>query len=114
MGQMSTRSNPKTVQDQLQQNSKLSSQLQTLLGSGTNLQQASSGFKNLGQFVAAAHVAKNLDIPFDKLKGQLQTDGGNLGKAIHALQPSLTSHQVKGAVSEAKKQASQDIRNSRH
>jgi len=39
---------------------------------GENAQTACNGFKNLGQCVAAAHVAKNLDIPggFDALRGR--------------------------------------------
>ena len=46
---------------------------------------ACNGFKNLGQCVAAAHVAKNLDIPggFDALKAKTTGTGAvSLGKAI--------------------------------
>src|SRR5512136_1599780 len=67
-GKMDTASGPKTPSELLAHNTKLSSKLQSLLPPGTNLQTASQGFKNLGQFVAAVHVSHNLGIPFDQLK----------------------------------------------
>ena len=51
-------------------NPALSAKLSALLPPGTNLATASAGFKNLGQFVAAVHVSKNLGIPFDQLKAK--------------------------------------------
>src|SRR5260370_33056403 len=51
-------------------NSKLSSNLQKLLPKGTTPQQACSGFKNLGQCVAAIHVSHNLGIPFFRPENQ--------------------------------------------
>src|SRR6266849_3762734 len=62
----------KTVSDRLSKNSKLSSKLQTL--TGMPAQQACSGFKNVGQCVAAAHVSKNLDISFACKKAEKQAD----------------------------------------
>src|SRR5579862_8328193 len=62
----------------------LAAKLQPLLPTGTDVATASTGFKNLGQFVAAVHVSKNLDIPFDTLKGKMTgTSSESLGKAIH-------------------------------
>ena len=116
MGQtnpMGSRSSGKSVSQLLTQNTKLSSNLQSILGSGVDLQQASSGFKNLGEFVAAVHVSKNLNIPFDQLKTTMASDGGNLGKAIHTLQPNLSKKQVKTAVKTAKHQAKADMKQSR-
>ncbi len=112
-GQMSTQSGRKSVSQLLTQNTKLSSNLQSILGSGVNLQDASSGFKNLGLFVAAVHVSKNLNIPFDQLKTTMGSDGGNLGKAIHTLQPNLSKKQVKQAVKTAKNQSKADIKQSK-
>lgn len=102
----------KTVDQVLAQNTKLSEQLQNLLGPGVNLQQAASGFKNLGQFVAAVHVSKNLNIPFDQLKAEMLKTG-SLGKAIKTLDPKLSSAQVREEVRKAQQQARQDIRSSR-
>ncbi len=66
----------KTPGELLTQNAKLSDKLSTLLKQQnppvTDLQAASHGFNNLGQFVAAVHISDNLGIPFDQLKGQAQ------------------------------------------
>ncbi len=65
---------------QLTHNPALASKLQALLPAGTNLQTAASGFKNLGQFVAAVHVAHNLNISFDQLKAKMTgTNAESLG-----------------------------------
>jgi hypothetical protein len=50
--------------------SKLTANL-TALGYKGTVFQAAYGFKNLGQFVAATNVSKNLGIPFDQLKVQM-------------------------------------------
>lgn len=102
----------KSVEELLQQNTKLSQNLQNLLGPNVNLQQAAAGFKNLGQFVAAVHVSKNLNIPFDQLKSEIMKEG-SLGKAIKALDPSKTPQQIRTEVRKAEQQARQDIRSSR-
>ncbi len=78
----------KTTTDLLSQNSKLSSNLQGLLPTGTNLQDAAKGFDHLGQFVAAVHVSHNLGIPFDQLKSEMM-NGNSLGEAIHKLRPNV-------------------------
>jgi hypothetical protein len=90
---------------QLADNKKLSSALAKLLPAGTDLQAASEGFKNLGQFVAAVHVSKNLGIPFADLKAKIM-DGGSLGVAIKALRPQFDSDaEVKKAETQADKDA---------
>lgn len=77
---------PKTAGELLQQNSKLSEGLAKLLPAGTDLQTAASGFRNLGEFVAAVHVSNNLGIPFADLKSRMMA-GDSLGEAIRALRP---------------------------
>ena len=47
--------------DVLSHNTAIAGKIQTL--TGQDAQKACSGFKNIGQCVAAAHVAKNLGIP---------------------------------------------------
>jgi hypothetical protein len=77
---------------------------------GGNLQSACSGFKNLGQCVAALHVAKNLDIPggFAALKDKMTgTNSVSLGKAIQQLDPKANA---KAEKKKANKQADEDIR----
>ncbi len=61
-------SGPRTPDQLLTQNTQLSSKLSGLLPTGTDLQTAATGYRNLGQFVAAVHVSHNLDIPFAQLK----------------------------------------------
>ena len=59
---------PTTPTTRSVKNPKLEARLLTLLPAGTNIQDASQGFKNWGQFVAAVHVSNNLSIPFADLK----------------------------------------------
>jgi hypothetical protein len=100
----------------LQNNSHLNTALTNALAKagvtvpGGDLQSACSGFKNLGQCVAALHVAKNLDIPggFDALKDKMMGKGAvNLGKAIQQLDPNV---KAKAESKKATKQAKQDIK----
>lgn len=93
----------------LTQNTKLAGKLSALLPKGTDLQTAASGFKNLGQFVAAVHVSHNLNIPFmTTLKPEIMKDG-SLGKAIKALRPDTDS---KAETKTAQKQTDEDVRES--
>jgi hypothetical protein len=65
----------------------LAGRLQPLLPAGTTVNAAAEGFKNLGQFVAAVHVAHNLDIPFSTIKTEMVTNSRTLGQAIQTLKP---------------------------
>ena len=67
----------------------LASKVKALLPAGTTLNQASAGFKNQGQLIAALHVSKNLGIPFSKLKTDMTGDKHlSLGQSIQDLKPS--------------------------
>ena len=113
-------SGPRAPGQLLAQNTQLSSKLSSLLPAGTNLQTAASGFRNLGQFVAAVHVSHNLGIPFDQLKGKelattdacpgmtVPTKGSHLGQAIQTLKPTMSSTESKAAAKQAEKEASAD------
>ncbi len=107
----------------LKKNSAISGKLQTL--TGMPAQQACTGFKNLGQCVAAAHVSKNLGIPFACLQAEMtgQTlpsachtgtaasakSPMSLGKAIQTLSPNANS---KLEAKKGQKQADQDLKDS--
>lgn len=96
-----------SVSQKLASNTKLAGKLQSLLPPGTDLQTAASGFKNLGQFVAAVHVSHNLGIPFDQLKSKmLGPPSMSLGKAIQALKPTANA---KAELKKAEHQAHQDL-----
>lgn len=58
-----------TVGDILAKNPKIGDKIQALTGMPAS--QACTGFKNLGQCVAAAHVSKNLGISFDCLRSDM-------------------------------------------
>ena len=105
--QTSQGSTPKPLQDP---NSKLSQNLQKLLPTGTTPQQACSGFKNLGQCVAAIHVSNNLGISFTDLKTKMTgSSPESLGKAIQDLKPSADS---KTETKKANQQAQDDMKQS--
>ncbi len=72
------------VQQKLQRNTNLASKLQSRLPAGTDLDTASAGFRNLGQFVAAVNVSSNLGLDFRTLKTAMVTDGKSLGQAIQS------------------------------
>jgi hypothetical protein len=100
------------IASKLASNTQLASKLQGLLPPGTNLQTAAQGFKNLGQFVAAVHVSKNLGIPFDQLKAaMIGPPKESLGKAVQQLDPGANA---KAAVKTAEKQAHQDLESTEH
>jgi hypothetical protein len=83
--------------------------MQQLLPPGSDVHQAADGFKNWGQFVAAAHVSKNLNIPFDQLKARMTgPDSVSLGKAIQEMRPDLSRSEVKESVKEAKRLEEQE------
>ncbi len=108
---------PKSPSDLLAKNSKLSSKVARL--TGESAQSACSGFRNLGQCVAAAHVSKNLGIKFTCVKarvlGVADTDPAcrntstktmTLGQAIHSLAPKAN---VRAELKKANQQARDDI-----
>jgi len=116
----SAKGGERSMTQKLTDNTKLADKISKLTGMSAT--SACQGFKNLGQCVAAAHVAKNLDIPggFTALKDKMLGISPNgtstatskpmsLGKAIQALDPSAS---VKAETKKAKQQADQDVKDS--
>ncbi len=81
------------VQQKLKQNTNLAAKVASRLPQGTDLMTAAAGFKNLGQFVAAANVSNNLQVSFTELKAKMMT-GMSLGQAIQAVRPLTASPTV--------------------
>jgi hypothetical protein len=128
-GAAGTRSNPNTSGDgkathtqsmeQLNDvisnpSSKLAMRLKNLLPSGMTLASASTGFKSLGQFVAALHVYKNLGLasktpPVSWTDFATLAQTKSLGAAIKHFDPTAnaSSESKKG-----KKQANGDLKES--
>lgn len=120
---------PKSAAEQLDANSdqdnKLTAKLQGqgLLPANTDLKDACSAFKDLGECVAALHVSHNLGLKFNCLKWDLtgaqpSTDASSctgpagrkamsLGNAIHALKPDADA---KAEAKYAEKQARDDLK----
>lgn len=116
-------------------NPKLESRLLGLLPPGSTIQDASAGFKNWGQFVAAVHVSNNLGIPFADLKAAMTgipvgtppgtippvvTSPLSLGQAIQSLkgttttpEAELTSTRINREVKKAEDAATEDLRRTR-
>ena len=110
----------------LEHNSHLATKLENLTGTTnlTDLEKDASAFKTFGQFVAAAHVSKNLNIPggFAALMCDMTTKTAvgatsactnttkmSLGKAIQNLDPQADA---KAEAKKATKQANQDLKDS--
>jgi len=92
--------------DRIERNPELKTKLADMLPPGTNLKAAASGFKNQGQFIAALHVSKNLNIPFNRLKARMTgSHPQSLGQAIQDLKPNMPAQDVKKAAEKAEKEA---------
>lgn len=99
-----------TASQRLANNPSLSTRLQPLLPAGATIAMASAGFRSQGQFVAALHVSKNLNIPFSQLQAKLTgSNSESLGQAIHDLNPALSRRTVRQDVRMAERQAERDI-----
>ena len=115
-------------------NPKLEARLLALLPPNTTIQEASQGFKNWGQFVAATHVSNNLNIPFAELKARMtgitpgalpgttvQTTPMSLGQAIQSFKTTAPATQtatwtptkVNNEVKKAEDAANADLRRTR-
>jgi hypothetical protein len=106
-----TTTTPTTVK-----NPQLEQRLQALLPAGMNVTDASKGFKNWGQFVAAVHVSNNLNIPFTSLKQKMTGPTPlSLGQAIQTLKPAAsTTTAVETEVHKAETEADEDLRVARN
>ena len=65
-----------------------------MLPDGMTLEQASSGFRNQGQFIAALNASKNRGLPFADLQKAMTVDGMSLGQAaktVKAMPPAVSS-----------------------
>ncbi len=97
-----------TPSDVLSHNTAIAGKIKTLTGEDATT--ACGGFKNIGQCVAAAHVAKNLSIPggFDALKAKVTGTGAvSLGKAIKGFAPDADA---KAETKKANQQADDDLK----
>ena len=99
-----------TFADKMERNPRMTARVNEMLPPGTNLRTASAGFKNQGQFIAALHASRNLNIPFSQLKSRMTgNDAMSLGQAIQELRPDLSEKSAK----EERKRAEKDAKNTK-
>jgi hypothetical protein len=75
------------VASKISNNPEQLARIEALLPKGMTLEQASAGFKNQGQFIAALNASKNQGVDFADLQTAMTTDGLSLGQAVKQLKP---------------------------
>jgi hypothetical protein len=102
----STKLNP--IARKISSHPQLAAKVAALLPAGLTLNQASKGFKNEGQFLAALHASKDLNISFAQLKAEMTgKDHDSLGVAIHELKPAVNA---RAAAKTADQEADADVK----
>jgi hypothetical protein len=56
-----------------------------MLPEGMTIEQATTGFRNQGQFIAALNASKNQGVSFADLQTAMTVDGLSLGQAVRQL-----------------------------
>jgi hypothetical protein len=78
----------KSIAANIEKNAQLEARIKSMLPADMTIAQASEGFRNQGQFIAAVNASKNHDIPFADLKAQMTGDSAlSLGQAVQKLRP---------------------------
>jgi hypothetical protein len=99
------------IEDQIDRNPRLATRVRMLLPPNRVLADAASGFRTRGQFIAALHVSRNLNIPFDDLKARMTGEQPMpLGQAIRELRTDLTEQAAAEEARKAEEQALQTER----
>jgi hypothetical protein len=82
----------RAIAENIARNPQQAARLQAMLPAGMTLEQASAGFRNQGQFIAALEASKNQNIPFADLKAKMTGNNPlSLGQAIQELRPAATT-----------------------
>jgi hypothetical protein len=100
-----------TLADRITANAALLAKVTPLLPSGMSLKDAAAGFESEGQFIAALHAAKDLNVSFTALKNELTgSPRDNLSQAIHDVAPAVDAN---AAAKTAAQEARTDITTTR-
>jgi hypothetical protein len=100
-----------TLADRITANAALLAKVTPLLPAGTTLADAAKGFHSEGQFIAALHAARDLNVSFDAIKTELTgSPKDNLSQAIHDVAPTVDA---KAAAKTAAQEAHSDIKTTR-
>ena len=78
----------RAVAANIARNPQLDARLKAMLPTGMTMEQASEGFRNQGQFIAALEASKNQNIAFADLKAKMTgSNPVSLGQAVAELRP---------------------------
>jgi hypothetical protein len=89
-----TRGQQKTIAANIAKSPQLEARLKAMLPAGMTMAQASEGFRNQGQFIAALEASKNNNIDFVRLKAEMTGDDAlSLGQAVQKLKPAESTNQ---------------------
>jgi hypothetical protein len=102
----STETTPVTRASALPKNPKLVERLRILLKNNPDMNEAASGFRNQGQFVAAVHASANHGLSFTELKKRMVEKNMSLGQAMKDMRTNIDGD---AAASVATQQANQDL-----
>lgn len=98
------------IMHRFDKNAALGARAQAALPPGTRLADAAVGFENEQQLLTAAHLSRQMNIPFDRLKAQATSEEHvSLERAVAAERPELSKSAVKAAVKSARVAADGDI-----
>ncbi|MBW8860780.1 MAG: hypothetical protein JF601_00160, partial [Acidobacteria bacterium] len=78
-----TRTSP--IATKIKLHPQLAAKVTAMLPAGMTMDQAASGFRNQGQFLAALNASRRMNIPFADLKTAMVTNHQSLGQAIHTV-----------------------------
>jgi hypothetical protein len=82
---------PNAVAANISKNPNRLARVTGMLPAGMSIEEASAGFRNQGQFIAALNTSKNHQIDFVRLKEAMTVDGLSLGQAAKQLRPAPES-----------------------
>ena len=81
-----------SLTEKIRLNDTLKTRLEALLEGGTlSFDDATSGWKNQGQLVAAMNAARNSELSFAAIRTEIVTNGKNLEDAVAAVKATTTS-----------------------
>jgi hypothetical protein len=76
---------PNALSTKISSNSEQLAKVSGMLPQGVTLEQATAGFRNQGQFIAALNASKNQGVSFADLQTAMTVDGLSLGQAVKQL-----------------------------
>ena len=76
---------PNALSTKISRNPSQLARFSAMLPEGMSLEQATTGFRNQGQFIAALNASKNQGVSFADLQTAMTVDGLSLGQAVKQL-----------------------------